>query len=237
MNKRLLLAVLCLAFAIRTSGQAQFQKVVVTWNYYAQPKMLVLHLTNNSGKDITAYNISVRNKYADGTQDDQGSSQTTSELLGGLIAAQMAKGTPSEKFTERSNNIFAAGTTRDQPIPETKDISGVDAVVDVVIYADRTKDVENEDALKRIWAGRQRELLATQKVNQIIHNALADPTDHPVAVALTELSNVAIQMTKYSVESGGRAQGIYDIQQGQEILPSKRHSDLAEHATAARENN
>jgi len=80
--------------------------------------MLVLHLTNISGKDITAYNITVRNKYADGTQDDPCcGTQSTSEFLGGLIGSQMAKGTPSEESAERGNNIFAAGTTRDQTVP------------------------------------------------------------------------------------------------------------------------
>ncbi len=239
--KSTIVAALCLVFAVRTSGQATttydtgtghgippiptvhseipntLPAVVVTWHYYAEPKMLVIHLTNNSGKDITAYNVSIRNKYADGTHDDQCCGlQSSSELLGGLIAVQMAKGTPSEESAERGNNIFAAGTTRDQTVPETKGISGVDAVVDVVVYADGTKEVGNEDALKRIWAGRQRELLAVQKVNWIIQNSLADPTEHPTAAALTELAKYSAQMTKYTIEQMGKEQGMYDIQQGQE---------------------
>jgi hypothetical protein len=234
--------VLCVVSAIRTSGQTPrtyeiideggpppiptvhseipntLTTVVVTWNYYPQPKMLVLHLTNISGKDITAYNLTVRNKYADGTQDDPCCGvQSSSELLGGLIAAQMAKGTSFEESAERGNNIFAAGTTRDQTVPEPKDITGVDAVVDVAVYADGTKDVANDDALKRIWAGRQRQLLALQKVNQIIQNALADPTEHPTAAALTELANYSAQMTKYTMEQIGQAQSMYDFQQGQEM--------------------
>jgi hypothetical protein len=103
MNKRLLLTLLCIALTPRASEPQGVQKQVqnvpmaVTWNYYPQAKTLVLHLTNNSGKDITAYNVSLRNKYADGTQDDPCCGmQSSSEMLGGLIAAQMAKGTPSE---------------------------------------------------------------------------------------------------------------------------------------------
>lgn len=214
-------AVLCIAFAMRTPGQAQDVPnvpVAVTWNYYPQPKTLFVHLTNNSGKDITAYNISVRNKYADGTQDDQCCGlQSSSEFLGGLIAAQMAKGTPSEQFADRANNIFAAGTTRDQTILETKDISSVDAIVDVAVYADGTKDVENENALKRIWAGRQRELLAMQKINRIVQDALADQTnEHPTVAALTELTAHTVQLAKYTVEMRGREESMNDIQQGQE---------------------
>ena len=50
-------AVLCAASAIRTSGQAPVQTVpvVITSDYYAQPKVLILHALNNSGKDITGY--------------------------------------------------------------------------------------------------------------------------------------------------------------------------------------
>jgi len=106
--KSSLVAVLCLAFGIRTPGQTSttYDTGKGHWHpadphgpkrstehvarrngylhYYAEAKMLVLHLTNISGKDITAYNITVRNKYADGTQDDPCcGTQSTSEFLGG----------------------------------------------------------------------------------------------------------------------------------------------------------
>ena len=71
-----MMAVLCVvAFAIRTSGQAQEAEnvhVVITSDYYAQPKVLVLHALNNSGKDITGYTIIIRHKKADGTLDENG---------------------------------------------------------------------------------------------------------------------------------------------------------------------
>jgi hypothetical protein len=225
-----LVALLCmLAFSPRASGQTQVQKVplVLTWNYDAQEKKLTLHLANNSGKDITAYTFSMAEKYTDGSTNpyyaegirhDIRDSERMEDLLGLMITVQQARGTSEEERMRREygNGTFAAGTTRDQNILETKDISDVQAIVDVVIYADGTKDVENEDALKRIWASRQRALLATQKISQIVQNVLADQTDHPVAAALAELSRVAAEMTQYSVEAGGRGQGMYDIQQGQE---------------------
>jgi len=218
--KSAIVAMLCLAFAIRTSSQTQeVQKqiqrvpVAITWDYSAQAKTLILHVLNNSGKDITAYNISVRNKYADGTQDPPLSSQMGMEMLGRLIAVQMAKGTPSEEIAERTNGIFAAGTTHDQTFPETKDITDVEAILDVAMYADGSFDEQNEQAFKRMVATRQRELLAMKKANEIIKNALSDQTnDHPAAVALTEL-------TKYAAESMSREHGMDDMddpEQGQE---------------------
>jgi hypothetical protein len=245
----LMVALLCmLAFSPRASGQTQVQKVplVLTWNYDAQEKKLTLHLANNSGKDITAYTFSMAEKYTDGSTNpyyaegirhDIRDNERMEDLLGLMIAVQQAKGTSEEERMRREygNGTFAAGTTRDQIIVETKDISDVEAIADVVIYADGTKDVENEDALKRIWASRQRALLATQKISQIVQNVLADQTDHPVAAALAELSRVAAEMTQYSVEAGGREQAMYDT--GTRTLPSKRHADLEEPATAARESN
>jgi hypothetical protein len=75
------IALLCIVFAIRTSAQTSDQggtstpiptatskpnRVAIDWHYDAEQQLLTLHLVNNSGKDITAYNISITRKYADG---------------------------------------------------------------------------------------------------------------------------------------------------------------------------
>src|SRR6266403_123582 len=94
--KATIVAVLCVAFAIRTTGQAtttydtgighgippiptvhseipnKLPAVVITSDYYAQPKVLVVHALNNSGKDITGYTFIIRHKNADGTIDKGG---------------------------------------------------------------------------------------------------------------------------------------------------------------------
>jgi hypothetical protein len=46
--------------------------VVITYDYYAQRKVLVVHALNNSGKDITGYTIIIRHKNPDGTLDKSG---------------------------------------------------------------------------------------------------------------------------------------------------------------------
>ena len=43
--------------------------VVITSDYYAGPKVLVLQALNNSGKDISGYTMIIRHKNADGTVD------------------------------------------------------------------------------------------------------------------------------------------------------------------------
>src|SRR5271170_7489455 len=46
--------------------EAQKVPVMVTWDYRAETKTLLVHATNNSGKDIDAYFISVHRKLPDG---------------------------------------------------------------------------------------------------------------------------------------------------------------------------
>jgi len=191
MKKQLLLPVLCLAFAIRISGQTQVQKppVELTWSYDAQKKTLTLHLANHSGKDITAYNISIAERYADGSTNyadgrpnDIHDHQIMEEMLNTLVLAN----------GERGSGTFAAGTIRDQVIPEAKVISDVEAIVDMVIYADSTIDVQNDRAFRQLLAMRQGQLLALEKVNEVIKRVLADPNvSSPVSVTLTELTQLA----------------------------------------------
>jgi hypothetical protein len=118
--KSAIVAVLCVAaFAMRTSGQATttytficpsippiptehselpntLPALVITSDYYVQPKVLVLHAINNSGKDITGYTIIIRHKKADGALDENGRSESMEDMLGVLIASQMAK-TPAHR--------------------------------------------------------------------------------------------------------------------------------------------
>ena len=79
--------------AIWTPGHAQTQTVpvVITSDYYAQPKVLVLHALNNSGKDIVGYTFITRYKKPDGTIDQWSRGEATTDMLSLLITAQMAK--------------------------------------------------------------------------------------------------------------------------------------------------
>jgi hypothetical protein len=204
------------------SGAAQTQvqslPVAVTWSYYPQPKSLLLRLVNNSGKDITAYDITVKNKYIDGTRDDPCCLEHVYNMLGRLVEIQTAKDPAAMERRDREldNGIFYAGTSRDITLHETKDISDVEAVVDVAFYTDTTFDEHNADAFKLMLASRQRELLTAKKVNAAIENALADKSDdHPSAAALTELTKFAVeQTTKYSVYKQGQQ---YDPEAGQQF--------------------
>jgi hypothetical protein len=197
--------------------QAQKVPVMVTWNYYPQPKSLVLHLVNNSGKDITAYDVTVKNKYIDGKQDDPCCLQHTYNMLNRWVEIQTAKDpAAAERRDRETNGIFAAGTTRDIILQESKDVSDVEAVVDVAFYTDATFDEQNTDTFKVMLAARQRRLLTIKKVNSAIENALANQADdHPGGAALTELTKFAIDAaTKNTVYQKGQQ---YDPEVGQQF--------------------
>ncbi len=180
--------------------------LVITSDYYAQPKTLIVHALNNSGKDIVGYTLTIRNKLPDGTLDKGGWSETSSDMLGVLVTIQLAKDPAVEERERKSDHgIFFAGTTRDMPMNGINSGSDLDIVAAVVFYADGSFDEQNEDAFKRMVAARQGTLMAMKKVNEAINHALADPTtEDPSAAAVTELS-------KYLAEEMNRKQdGAFD---------------------------
>jgi hypothetical protein len=126
-------------------AQAQKVPVAVTWNYYPQPKSLALHLVNISGKDITAYEVTVKNKYIDGTSDNPCCLQRQYNMLDRQIEIELAKDPDAAERRDREtgNGIFFAGTTREIVLQEPKDISNVEAVVDVAFYTDATFDYKH----------------------------------------------------------------------------------------------
>ena len=113
---------------------AQKVPVALTWNYYPQPKSLVLHLVNKSGKNITSYDISVKNIYTDGTHDDPCCLRHQYNMLNRQIEIETAKDPVAQERRERElgDGVMFAGVTRDVVLHETKDVSDVEAVVDVV---------------------------------------------------------------------------------------------------------
>jgi hypothetical protein len=202
-----IVAVLCLAFATWTFGQAQAQKVpvVITSDYYAQPKVLVLHALNNSGKDIVGYTFVTRYKKPDGTIDQGSRGENTTDMLSLLITAEMAKDPGASEsirqqnsgnkiFNDAGNGIFFAGQTRDTTLTGINSASEQDITAGVVFYTDGTYDGQDEDAFKRMLTNRQGALQNVKDADELIRNALADPTnDHPVATVITELNKRRVE--------------------------------------------
>ena len=206
MKSAIAAVLLCLVSAIGTSGQAQVQTVpvAITSDYYAKPKVLVLHALNNSGKDIAGYTIIIGHKNADGKMD-QGRTWTATDMLSVLITAQMAKDPAASEsirqqylgnkiFNDAGTGIFFAGRTRDITLTGIDSGSEFDAAAGVIFYADGTYDRQDEDTFKQMLASRQHELQRTTYENELIRNALADPAnEHPVTGVLTELNKRRVE--------------------------------------------
>jgi len=128
--------------------------VIESWYYDPVQKAVILHLVNQSHKDVTAFNISILEKYADGstsyldgTPSNIHDHQLMEDMVGLLINIQLGASPGSGKGT------FVAGTSRDYPDFVGKDVSGIDAVVDVVAYADGSADVRDNDRAFRNLTG------------------------------------------------------------------------------------
>jgi hypothetical protein len=210
MNKRLLYPMLlCIAFTIRTSGQTPttytlycpevslisttqsklpdslLGVVIESWHFDPQDKTLTLHLVNHSHKEVTAYNISIAERYADGSTNPWYAEGIPHNLQDSQMMEDMLN-----LMNQPNRKAFAAGTTHDYVMyGQEKDIVDIEAVVDMVVYADGTADVPNNDrAFRNLVAERKGGLLAMEKVTDVIKRALADPmVSDPVSAALKEL--------------------------------------------------
>jgi hypothetical protein len=179
------------------SAQARAQNgpVALTWDYYAPTKTLVFHATNNSGKEIAGYYISIQYRLRDGTWDKPSLWGSVQDMMDMIVAIQMARDPASyeRRMQEQGLGPFAAGTTRDV-ILNNINSADVKATADPIFYSDGSFEKQDENEFKRFLSRRQGELLGNQKAIKIIRAALADPTnEHPVATAISALAEAAAE--------------------------------------------
>jgi hypothetical protein len=151
----------------------------VIYNYItfaSSTNMVTLTIANVSHKDITAFNIAIKEIYADG-------SENTHELLedySGILAfIKEHQGTADEAAIRKQfgDGLFHPGETRQEHIHVQPGLKDFQSVVDVVKYADLTDEATNKDGLQRRVTHRQADLASRQLANNIIRAALADPND------------------------------------------------------------
>jgi len=171
--------------------------VIESWHYDPLQKTVTMHLVNRSHKDVTAFNISIAEKYADGSTDyvdgtpsDIHDHQMMEDMLGAMINIQMGVVSHGSGTRQDGNGTFAAGTSRDYVDHVSKDVSDIDAVVDVVAYTDGTAQVQNNDrGFRNLLAERKGPLLAMQAVVEVSKRVLADP------MVVSPLDGVMRQLT------------------------------------------
>ncbi len=183
----LMLFLAVLAVSLRASPP--IGAVVQTWHYDPQTNMVTATVVNVSHKDITAYNISIKETYADGHAN---SHELLCEYAGMMGFVQEFKGTADEADIRKQfgDGLFHPGESRNEIIGVQPGLQNFEAIVDVVAYTDQTAEATNNDGLQRLLEKRKASVASTQMANEIIRGALTDPNDaDPAATAAKKIQD------------------------------------------------
>lgn len=157
--------------------------VVQTWHYDAAKSQLAVRVLNTSQKDITAMSFTVFITHANGAEV---SFSWSIDFVAEIISSA------EHEIKSSANHGFEAGTSRDLDIPLSPPGVSYKATVGVVIYADGTADVVDKGAFKQLVMRRKGEVLAMQKANELLAEALANPNDaHPSVTVEARLKALA----------------------------------------------
>src|SRR5258706_14926713 len=150
--------------------------VVQTWHYDPLTNIVTLKIANTSHKDITAFNIAIKETYANGRVQQH---EMLEELVGKILAAKEVQGTAQEESFRKQfgDGAFHPGEVRDEQLGVQPGLTNYQAVVDVVTYMDGTADAANDAALERIVDERKATVASTKIATEAIKTALADPND------------------------------------------------------------
>jgi hypothetical protein len=199
MNKRLpYLLVLCLAVLCIVSASVPVAlpqtggtpgTILQAWDIDAAKNIVTLHLVNTTGKDITAYNIKIKETYGTSVNEHEYSTDTVELMLN----IQDLAGTPrGEQLRQMyGNGTFQAGRTRDEVLHVQPGLTNFEATLDTAIYADKTAETTNQEALDRALTARKGFAYTIQMTNEIIKKALANAQDStPQETAAKEIEQL-----------------------------------------------
>jgi hypothetical protein len=160
------------------SQQSPIGAEVQTWNYDTKTNLVTLKIVNTSHKDITAFNIAIKETYADGRFEQH---EMLEDFVGKILAAKELQGDHSrgaEAFRKMyGDGALHPGEVHDELMGVQPGLNKVEAVVDVVTFIDGTAQSNNKDALGRIVEERQATVDSQKIVTEIIQTALADLND------------------------------------------------------------
>ena len=175
--KHIFLAV-ALLFSANLARSAPIGVVVQSSHYDSAKQVITFNLLNTSHKDVSAYSMLVLVTHPDGTIG-------TWEYGGDFLPHIIATG----------GGAFAPGATLTVDVPVgQQEVQTASATVDVIVYADDTADVRNEQVFASITSARKGRMVGLQKANEILQAALADPNDpHPSITVAAKLKALAKQ--------------------------------------------
>lgn len=214
--------------------------VVSSWDIDASKNTVTLHLVNNSGKDITFYNISIKETYGQHVN----AHQFSEDLVGIMLAIADPNDLHQQDLRETfhgGNGTWQAGATRDKILVVQPNMTGYEAVIDTVIYADKTAETANPDALNRALQARKYYAQTLETANESIRHALANQTDKsPHETAAKELERhsgsgaeggVALELRGAPRAASYLKQTVPDFLNNLVSQNSRRAAQFLEHAT------
>jgi hypothetical protein len=169
---RFLLSTLFVALLLATANaqdhSANMGVVVKNTEENADKSLTTVHLVNVSGKEVTAFSLSVKQTLPDGKTST--SSAHSYDLLGQYLF---------------DGKAFSPNSTYDALVGRA---DGTTLVVDVVIYADGTAQVQSQDRFEHLIDNRKVHFQALEKVDEAIEEVLADSAAaHPTASVAAQL--------------------------------------------------
>ena len=235
MHKRLFLHFLvalafCIAFASSLKA-SPIGAVVQTWQYDSQANTVTVRIANISGKDITAFNMSITETFADHSVSTH---ELLDDMLSAMLLVQQIKGTPDEDRIRRDlgNGTLAAYQSRDQVFNYDNGnvVTDFQATIDVVAYADGTAEATNAPALERLREHRNADIRSHQKANEILKEVLADSTvQNPTDEAVVRLQRFLAAQPPFNndIESGTIEAIVRDVKNAPRVAAA-RHLAEAE---------
>lgn len=178
MYKRLpYLALAMLSLALATSLPAgPLGAVLVSWDIDSTKNTVTLHMVNNSGKDITFLNVSIKETYATGDVNEHQFSQEMPDVSF-LFDDPTYPHESLRQLYHGGNGTWQAGTLRDVKIAIQPGLMSFEATIDAVTYLDNTAEGSNRDALAREAEARKGAAETLQATNEVIRSALANTSD------------------------------------------------------------
>src|SRR5258707_11831385 len=127
---------------------------VHTWHYDPQTNLVTATVVNLSRTDITAYNSSIKETYADGHVN---SHELLSEFAGMMGFVQEFNGTRDEADIRKrfGDGLFHPGGSRNEIVGVQPGLQNFEALIDVASYTDQTAEATNDAALQRLLEGRK----------------------------------------------------------------------------------
>lgn len=197
---------------------------VASWTIDQAKHVVTLYLVNLSGKDITFYNVSIKETYGQGVDEHQFSQELPNVSI--LMSdPEYPNAADLREYFHGGNGTWQAGQNREQVIhlQPNLTLTNFDAVLDTVIYDDKTAETSNPDAFNRELAGRRSAAETLQAANDVIRRALANSLDSsPHETAAKEIEGLQKEW-----EAGGHHGNFSPGASGRII------SDLREAPTAA----